>query len=224
MSDDSNLVSRRTALKGIAGFAGTSAVGAGTVIHASKPVAAVNHEVAIDDMTIELSAEEGEPVGVSEIGISDLWFEVQWENIETSVYAGIAFQNGNTGVSLASLDLGVDGDGTETFGYGQTYEGSYNVDLDGQSYLDGETPMHVSPGKTTNSETFLNKLSLEGSESEKTDEITFRIGLRLAKDDGSIDYGTALDNMESHFDVTVKRVLPDAAAGDGEADAYGESE
>jgi hypothetical protein len=223
MTDHTNMVSRRTALKGLASFAGAGVVGAGTIIHASEPAAAVNHHVEIDDITIELSAQEGEPVGLSELGLSDIWFEAQWENIETSIYADIGFVEGVYGVSLANVDLDVDGDGTETFGYGQTYADSYDVDIDGSSYLDSETPMHVGPTQT-NGEEFLDHFSLDGSESEKTTEIRFGLVLRLAREDGTIDYGTVLENAESNFDVTVERVFPGAEAGDGEADAYGESE
>lgn len=225
MTDDSNLVSRRTALKGIAGFAGTGAVGAGTIIHASEPAAAVNHEVAIDDVTIELSAEGGEPVGLTEFGLSDIWFEAQWENIETSVYANFGFINDSANtlsVTLAGVNLGVDGDGTETYGYGQTYENSYNVDLDGPSYLDGGAPMHVGPNQL-NGQDFLDELSLGESEDESTTEIRFGLTLWHAEEDGSKGSTGLLENAESYFDVTTKRVFTDAEAGDGEADAYGDS-
>lgn len=223
MTDDTPLVSRRTALKGLATFAGTGVVGAGTIIHASEPAAAVNHHVEIDDITIELSAEADESVGLAEIGLSDLWFEAQWENIENSVYAMFSFISGVVGVTLATVDLGVDGSGTETFGYGQTYEDSYTVDLDGPSYLDGATPMHVDP-IDTNGQMFLDRFGLSPSESEKTREVRFGLTLWLANDDGSRDQAGLLQNAESYFNVTSQRVLPDAEAGDGEADAYGERE
>lgn len=226
MSDDSNRVSRRTALKGIAAFAGAGAMGAGTIIYASEPAAAVNHHVEIDDVTIEVSAEEEDPVGIAEFGLSDIWFEAQWENIGTSLYADLGFviDDANTlGTTLADVDLGVDGEGTETFGYGQTYEDSYDVDLDGSSYLDGGAPLHVAPNDSNGGD-FLDVLSLDASESEKTTEIRFGLSLWLAEEDGSKGFTGILENAETYFDVTVKRVLPGAEASDGEADAYGERE
>lgn len=227
MTNQSNIVSRRTALKGIAGLAGTAVAGAGMTFQASEPAAATGHAVEIDDITIELSAEDGEAVGLTEFGLSDMWFEVEWENIETSVWTQMTFINDSAGVlatKLGEVDLGVDGDGTETFGFGTTYESSYDVDLAGPSYLDGATPLQVQPSNP-NGQAFLDELRLGESESEKTVEIRHNHVLRLAYEDGSIDGASGvLENKSSYFNVTLQRVSPNAeVSGDGEADAYGDS-
>lgn len=224
MNENTNFVSRRSALRGIAGFAGASAVGVGALSHASEPAAAqVTNEIGIDDITIELKAGEDEAIGLSELGFSDLWFDAYWENITTSVYASFSAQklygDYTPTVGLVDLvDLGVDGDGAESFGYGETYADSYTVDLDGGAYLNGATPVHTDPDDTD----FLSMYQLESGETEKTVRTRLSIELWLA-DEGSQDISMLLDTSEGLFDTTLQRIEPTGGVSHGEGVVYGEN-
>lgn len=221
MTDHTHLVSRRNALKGIAALGGTSAAGAGAILHASEPAAASSHVMEIDDITIGLNAAEGEPIGLTEIGISDIWFEIRWENIEYGLRGNFGWLTPAYGTQLASLRLHIDGEGTETFGYGDVYQSSYDIDLDGQSYLDGSAPMRVSlPTSNPLDEDVITQYQLESSQNEKTVATEFFISLVELDEDGSP--GELLDNTDATFDVTLQRTEPDAGANEGEAVVYGE--
>jgi hypothetical protein len=223
MTDHTNMVSRRTALKGLAGFAGTSAVGVGSITYAAEPAAAqVNNGIEIDDLTIDLQAGEDEAIGLSEIGLSDLWFEAYWESITSSLIVDLTITEiTNTWASavLDFVDLGVDGDGTETFGYGDTYADSYTVDLNGGAYFDGATPLHTDPNDTQ----LLNQYQLESGETEKTVSTRISLSLWLADEDGSQDVSALLENTEESFDITLQRVEPTGGVSDGEGEVYGEN-
>lgn len=212
MSDNSHRVSRRTALKGIAAVATTGAVGVGGIIHASEPAAAVEHQMEVEDIVIET------PYGaVTEMGISDLWFEASWQNIPNDIRCAFSFSREGSqdrvyGDTLATVDLGESGDGTSTFGFGETYADSYEVDL--ATYDAFSTPI------ATGHQGFLAEFQLDEGEAQKTVEaVTFSITLLDLRADGGTE---GLDVTEAVFDATVERTEPDADASEGDADAFGD--
>lgn len=205
MSDDS----RRTALKGIAAVASTGAVGAGGIIHASEPVAAVEHHMTIDDITVDTV--DG---NITEMGISQLWFELSWENIQDPLYTEFEFRHDDFAQSAGldgagEKDLGVTGQGTETFGYGEKYSENYDVDLGDLSTYD--VPLR------TDWDAWLEHFHLGEDEDQKTvEDVQFTIW--IWQTGGSASLG--VENSE--FDVTVQRVEPDGDVSGGEGDAFGE--
>lgn len=206
MSDDSNLVSRRTALKGIAGVAGTGVVGAGAFVTAAQPAAAVEHELAVENGLIE--THDG---AVAEIGIGQLWFEVSWENIPDTLLCDFRFSISGVGLTtLDSGDLGVSGEGSETFGYGQSpeYRNEYNEHL---GSLGLEVPL------STDSEMLLEEIGLADGEDEKTTTVEFEIRV-YRNPGGPID---VLATSTGEFDFVVERLEPDGEVEEGEASPFG---
>lgn len=213
MSDNTNLLTRRNALKGIAAFAGTSAVGAGTIIHASEPAVAVNHGITIEDTVIETT--DGE---VSEFGIRDLWFEITYEHIQSDL--GVLFRFSGTGSesSLKTARLGVQGSGTETFGYGDAYAEKYNVDLDGATDFLAQNDIFEAP--FTADQEWLEGLYLDEDQDQKTVEVVFTTHFESHHEE--FPHWTSAGGTFASFDVTVQRVDQDAEMNEGEGDAYGE--
>ncbi|HKJ58164.1 MAG TPA: hypothetical protein VKA37_02970, partial [Halobacteriales archaeon] len=202
MSDNSRRVSRRTALKGIAAVASTGAVGAGGIIHGAEPVAAVEHQLAVEDAVI--GTHDGD---VAEIGIKELWFEASWNNIPDSVRCAFTFGTDTlAGRTLGSGDLGVSGDGSETFGYGQSPDFRYNFDVNLGS-LGYDTPL------STTWSPILEEIGLSDDEDEKTTTIEFTIRLYRVQDEEE----QMLDESVGEFDLVVERLEPEGEVGDGEA-------
>lgn len=212
MSDNTRRVSRRKALKGIAAVGSTGAVGAGGIIHASEPAAATGHAVEIDDITVETI--DGE---IEEIGISDLWFEVTYQNIPIGITVSFRFWETNLGPkSVDSVDLGVSGDGSETFGFGDKYTDHYDENI-GENVADRGS---IDAPLTTTDDEFLSYVSLDPAQDQKTvEDMAFEINLLNENNVGNF---TLLNRIRANFDLTVLRVEPDGGVDDGEGDAYGE--
>lgn len=221
MSDKTQLVSRRNALKGLTAFAGASVVGAGTILNASEPVVAASHGMEIDDITI--SSYDGE---ISQLGFSDLWFEVEWENVPTDVRVYFMMHHSDVGPNdleewerFGTVDLGIDGAGSETFGYGDEFEDSYDVDLDGPSHLDGASPLYIENSLFYSY--FLDEYFLDDDQEEKSVPTSFGLQLFILPPTEE-DEMTQVDSTEESFTVTVQRLDSQADANEGEGVAYGE--
>lgn len=215
MNEDTHLMTRRNALKGIGTLAGTAAVGAGAIRHASEPVAAINHPIPMDDIVIETI--DGE---VTEFGISDLWFEVNYEHVHNDLGALFRFSGDMPESTLKGARLGVQGSGTETFGWGDAYADDYDVNLDGVEDVIAQNDTFFAPFSITD-EDWLEGLSLDDGEDEKTVEVRFRVALEAEYDEFPSWRSTG-GGTSTGFDVTVQRVEPGADTNEGEADAFGE--
>lgn len=221
MSDDIHLLSRRGALKGLGAFAGTSAVGAGTILHASEPAAATGHAMSIDNITIETT--DGE---ISELGLSALWFEVTYENIPHELMARFRFiiVGGESATIEDKPLLDLSGEGTETFGYGEVYSDEYESSLDGR--------ITNEPGGTFNApisitdEAWLQNFSVPDGEDENSVALNFNVYIfskaSADADPSSMDSWDHLDTTTSYFEVDVHRLNSSGDVPDGEGDAYGE--
>jgi hypothetical protein len=209
MSDDTHLLSRRNALKGIGAFAGTSAVGAGTIIRASEPAAAVEHVMSVDDITIETL--DGE---ISELGISDMWVEVSWEYIPIELIMNLEFRHDDVDPfdlidAGTRISLGVKGEGNEIFGYGERYEDNYTFDL---------SEVHVNIPFSVDEDLEIFNLD-EGQDEKTVQDVAFRVALGSVVESGP---DALLAQTVGEFDVTVTRVEPGGEADEGEGAAYGE--
>lgn len=208
MADDTHFVSRRNALKGIAAVAGTSVAGAGAIIQASEPAAANGHLMSIDDITIETTSGE-----ISEFGISDIWYEVSWENVSESLGFQFRFRPEDSGSDhiLDYVSVNVSNNGTSTFGYGSQYSENYDVDLSEE--------MDV-PLRTTEDTWLQEYLSLDDDENQRTVQ-DMKFGMRVFHEINS-DEIESLDITSSLFNVTVQRIVAEGSVDEGEGEAYGE--
>lgn len=211
MAPEQGLVSRRTVLKtaGSATFVG--ATGLGAVLYSSRPVIAAASDITEEDVIIETV--DG---GVSRLGVSDLWFELEWQHIRNDVRCYPTFVHYEpefNQVRIADEDLGISGSGTDIFGFGDEYEDVYNVDLGTEDYF-GPPPHY------TEDEEWLAPFQLEDREGEKT--VTVELQIRMADRDDDGTQGQAFVETLAEFDVIVRSVDPSVNMTGGAALVFGE--
>jgi hypothetical protein len=232
MSDNDKLVSRRTALRGIASVAGVSAAGMGSVRYASEPAAA-DVQLPIDIQNLDVFTTDGE---LSALGISDMWFELSWNRVPDDIILVLELRSTDISEALFEMRsspryLGVTGTGSETYGFGETYAEEYEVDL---ATLDYETPFVASRGDDSliRSGT-LDEFSMGEGEGEEiagaeltSFEMSFGIScFSASQQDDAADVVQGGDNLiggtGSYFTLSVIRNVGEVEA-EGEAIPVGE--